>query len=76
MNTYTSFGVEAQDAGTENRRIPDTAKGIHIRKIQGLALPYFDLVLSTITPMMISLTPSKILEIIIMVPTAIALTFA
>ena len=28
MNTYTSFGVEAQDAGTENRRTPDTAKGI------------------------------------------------
>lgn len=28
INTYTSFGVDAQEAGTENRRIPDIANGI------------------------------------------------
>ena len=73
INTYTSFGVDAQEAGTENRRIPDIANGIHIRRIHGLAFPYLDFVRSTITPMIISLIPSKILETIIMVPTAIAL---
>ena len=45
-----------------------------MRSIHGLALPYLDLVLSTITPMMISLTPSNKRETIIIVPTANALT--
>ena len=76
MNTYTSFGVAAQLVGTENSKIPETANGIHIRSIQGLALPNFDFVRSTITPMIISLIPSKILDTIMMVPTASALTFA
>jgi len=74
IKTYTSFGVDDQEAGTENIRTPDIANGMHIRKIHGLAFPNLEWVRSTMTPMIISLIPSKTLEIIMMVPTAIALT--
>lgn len=74
INTYTSFGAEDQETGTENNRMPDMAKGMHMRSSQGLAFPNLDFVLSTITPMMMSLIPSKNLETIIMLPTAKALT--
>ena len=76
INTYTSFGVDAQLVGTENNKTPEIANGIHIRRSHGLALPNLDFVRSTITPMMISLIPSKNLDIIMIVPTAIAFTCA
>ena len=62
--------------GTENNNTAAIAKGIAILKIQGLALPYLDLVLSTIIPIVKSLNPSSILDTSIILPTAAALTSA
>ena len=74
MNTYTSFGAADQETGTENSRMPDMAKGMHMRSSHGLAFPNLDFVLSTITPITMSLMPSNNLETIMMLPTAKALT--
>ena len=71
---YTSFEVSPSPDGTENSRIPARAKGIAMRRIHGRHLPNRDLVLSTITPMIRSVTPSNTLDSSMMVPMVAALT--
>ena len=57
MKMYTSLEDSPSPDGTEKSSTPTSANGIAIRSIHGRHLPKRDFVLSTITPMMRSVTP-------------------
>lgn len=58
----------AEEWGTVNKRTAESAYGTLIHRIQGLDLPHFELVRSTIIPMTRSDTPSNSLEINMTIP--------
>ena len=58
----------AVECGTVNNRTADSAYGTLIHRIQGLDLPHFEFVRSTIIPMTRSETPSNRREISMTIP--------